>query len=268
MLTAEPRMETLAIDLARECLYRFLAGALSAPGTEGWQRLLDSESRTVAREAADLLRAEAEAHSLRLGFGELPAGDLTLEPLLTALDRPPADLRAEYDRVFGLVFTRECPTYETEYHPNTDPFFRSQQMADVAGFYRAFGLTPTSARPERPDHIALELDFMAFLLLKKRLAQTSGEPGAVGEHVQVCDETMRKFFDDHLVWWVPSFAAALRRKAAVGLYCHVARVLAALVPLERSGFGLPPPRFPLQPQMNEQPEEALACAGCSHGAGG
>ena len=123
-------------------------------------------------------------------------------------------LRAEYDRVFGLVVPKECPPYETEYHPTQETFVRSQQMADIAGFYRAFGIEPAQSSPERPDHLALELEFMAFLLTKKRLALAAVEldPEAA-EQVSICDRAQRDFFRDHLAWWVPSFAAGLRRKA-------------------------------------------------------
>ena len=56
-----------------------------------------------------------------------------VEPVLRALNRSGGDLTAEYDRVFGLVPCKECPPFETEYHRGTEPFFRAQQLADVAG---------------------------------------------------------------------------------------------------------------------------------------
>src|SRR5262245_45700315 len=174
MYPAEVTSEAQAIDLARECLYRFLAAALSDPCGERWRLLLDFENQELAREAADLLRSEARP--VPLGCGELPPEALDLRPLLLETARPLEWLRAEHDRVFGLVPARECPPYETEYHPSSETFFRSQQLADVAGFYRAFALDTSRAEPERPDHVALELEFMAFLLLKKRLALTSGAP--------------------------------------------------------------------------------------------
>jgi TorA maturation chaperone TorD len=254
-----------ALDLARECLYRFLAAALTDPHARGWRLLFNAQSQQLARQAADLLRAEAEAKPVPLAPGELPAEELNLAPLLAEFARPVQELRGDYDRAFGLVASRECPLYETEYHHNGDTFFRSQQMADVAGFYRAFGLEPACTSPERPDHLALELEFMAFLLLKKRLAQAAAEYGnGRADAVAVCDQAQRQFFRDHLAWWVPAFATGLRRKAGSGFYAQVGRVLAALLPSERARFGVAPPRASLQlPLIESVDEEPTACAGCA-----
>ncbi len=242
-------------DLARECLYRFLALALGDPQGPHWGGLFDFENQQQARAAADLLRAEAPA--VPLGFGELPPAQLDVEPLLLELLQPVAVLRAGYDRVFGLVPARECPPYETEYHPSSETFFRSQQLADVAGFYRAFGLGTSRLAPERPDHIALELEFMAFLLLKKRLAPDGTE------QVDVCAEAQRTFFREHLAWWVPSFLTGLRRKAGGGLYGAAGDVLAAFLPLERARLNVEASRMPLQASLIERPEEQTGCAGCA-----
>jgi TorA maturation chaperone TorD len=252
-----------AVDLARECLYRFVAAALSDPATDSYRLALDADSQRLSADAVELLRDEANAEAVPLGFGELPVEQLDLEPVLQALHEPADDRRAEYDRVFGVVVSRECPPYETEYHSAGETFFRSQQLADVAGFYRAFGLEPARATPERVDHVALELEFMAFLLLKKRLALGAADESPIAlEHLMVCDEALRDFFRDHLGWWVPSFAMGLRRKASTGLYAALAQVLAALMPIERQRFGVAPPRLPLQPALIERPEEQVGCAGC------
>ncbi|HZT81652.1 MAG TPA: molecular chaperone TorD family protein [Gemmataceae bacterium] len=280
MTTMQLAPEASAADLARECVYRFLSVALSDPWAEAWGLLYDPKNQRLAREAADLLRAEAErsrlaerggasaspceATPLQLGFGELPPDKLDFARLLAELPPTQDALRDEYDHVFGLVLSRECPPYETEYLPNEETFFRSQQLADISGFYRAFGVGPSHSRPERPDHLALELEFMAFVLTKKRLAfGPEGDGAEAVEQAAVCDDAQAKFFRDHLAWWLPSFAAALRRKAGSGFYAAVAEVLAALLPLERARFGVLPPRLPLQPALIERPEEQSGCAGCT-----
>jgi TorA maturation chaperone TorD len=262
-MSTAPLAADAAIDLARECLYRILAAALTDPATDAWVLLRDPDSRRIACHAAEVLREEAIADPAALGFGELPPDRLDVGPLLTALDRPLLEQTAEYDRVFGLVPSRDCQPYETEYHV-AEPFFRAQQLADVAGFYRAFGLEPSRTVPERPDHLALELEFMAFLLMKKRLAAlaAAGDNGTT-EAAQVCADAETAFFRDHLAWWVPSFAAGLRRKAGGGFYAAVGLLLAALIPAERLRFGVAAPRLPLRAAPIESSEEQAGCAACS-----
>jgi TorA maturation chaperone TorD len=264
MPTTEPAAETAARDLARECLYRFLAAAVAGPYADSWPVVLDPTSQHLAREAADLLREEASAAPPGpIALGELPPEPLTLLPLLTALNEPGVDVRAEYDRVFGLVLARECPPYETEYHPSSETFFRSQQLADIAGFYRAFGLEPARQTPERPDHLALELEFMAFVLLKQRLAADSMDANpALAEAARVCAEAQRTFFRDHLAWWLPAFSTGLRRKAGGGFYTAVGHVLAALIAAERRYLGVDTAPVPARPDLIERPEEQTGCAAC------
>ncbi len=251
--------------LARETLYRFLASALCDPRSPMFRLVLGADNQSTAVMAADLLREDAMLETIPLGFGELLADALDMSAVVAEFRRPLDDLLTEYDRTFGLIFTPECPPYETEYLPNSEPFFRAQQMADVAGFYRAFGLDVASAQPERPDHITLELEFMALLLTKERIALTS-DSSLAEEHAELCRNSQRKFFSEHLAWWVPSFASGLRRKAGDGPYAAVARALTAFLPVERSRYGVKAPQLPVRPHSVERPEEQSDCASCSSSA--
>jgi TorA maturation chaperone TorD len=273
MQTIELDTESTATHLARECLYRFMAAALSDPYAGTWRFVLDPQNQALAAQAATLLRANAAEMPVELGRGELSHTFLDLEPVLHELQQSAQALQSDYDRIFGLVVARECPPYETEYYPTSEIFFRSQQLADIAGFYRAFGLEPAHHRPERPDFIALELEFMAFLLMKKRLAMETlrdrphdyqfeaGDLSGI-DHAKICEDAARNFFRDHLAWWIPAFASGLRRKAASGFYSTVANVLAAIVPAERGWLGISPATRPAQPELIEQPEEQTGCAAC------
>lgn len=261
MTYVEDIPETAALDLARECLYRFLSALATDPYTAsgGWERLADPQTQALAIAAADLLRDWADQNPTPLTFGELPPKALDLRPLIAALPGTVADLRDDHDRVFGLIAPKECPPYETEYHPPGQTFLRSQQTADVAGFYRAFGIEPGGDTRERPDHIALELEFLALLLTKKRMAPE----GASAEPAAICDQAFHDFVKDHLAWWIPAFAAGLRRKAGHGPYHALADVLAALIPTERSRLQIAAPFRLVQPALVEPPEEQSGCAGCS-----
>jgi putative dimethyl sulfoxide reductase chaperone len=253
-----------AIDLAREALYRFLAAAFTDPRFPAAAPALNPADQRLAAAAADVLRAEAEADPVPLGFGERPAEDLDVAEAIAGLAGPADELAAAYDRAFGLVAARECPPYETEYCPNSEPFFRTQQMADVAGFYAAFGLTGSTARRERPDMLTRELEFMAHLLLLKRLAEPRDvHDPAAAERAPVCSDAARQFFRDHLSWWVPSFARGLAHRAEGGPYAALARVLAAFLPAERGRLEVKAPQSPVRPTAERPGAEEAGCAGCA-----
>jgi TorA maturation chaperone TorD len=247
-----------ADDLARECLYRFLASVVSGPVSHGWDRALTEPNLALATAAAVWLLSGDDPGSRESG-----SGDEGFDRLAEELRAPREALRTEYDRVFGLVVPRECPPYETEYYPTEETFGRSQQMADAAGFYRAFGIEPSRSAPERPDHIALELEFMAFLLTKKRLASEGAEAVPEGDgRADLCDRTQRDFFRDHLAWWVPAFAAGLRRRARGGYLGALAGVLAAWVPAECRRLDIPAVLRPARSHLIEPPAEQSGCAAC------
>ena len=59
--------------------------------------------------------------------------------------------------------------YETEYG-NEALFQQPQELGDLMGFYRAFGLAMKQDRRERADHISCECEFLMFLALKEAYA--------------------------------------------------------------------------------------------------
>jgi TorA maturation chaperone TorD len=254
---------SVAADLARECLYRFLAAIAGGPYSSGWCQALDAMAQDLALAAAGRLGCETASESMLHARDTTDPVESEVARLVDGLRAPTDALRAEYDRVFGLVVPKECPPYETEYYPMPETFGRSQQMADIAGFYRAFGIEPARSSPERPDHLALELEFMAFLLLKKREALATADVDLeAADRAMICDRAERDFFRDHVAWWVPTFAAGLRRKARDGYHDALAGVLAAWVPDECRRLGIDAVLRPAPPELIEQPDDQSGCAAC------
>lgn len=249
----------LATDLALEILWRFLATALSDPAQPASATLSDRASQRLVVDAAELIQIDFARLDIPLGHGELSLRQVDLPTTLDTILSTAVEREPDYLAIFGLITCAECPPYETEYQPNGDAFFRSQQMADVGGFYRAFGLQPNPQ--ERPDHIALELEFLALLMLKQRLAGAD-QPHSTqaAQWFRTCQDARQSFFRDHISWWAPSFAVALQRKAGHGHYESVGKLLAALLPLERWRLQIEPPRLPVQPKPEPQVDP---CAGCA-----
>ena len=151
-----------------------------------------------------------------------------------------------------------CPPYETEYINSKFAFQRSNSLADVSGFYQAFGLTISDRHPERPDHVVLELEFMAFLLGLERQAAEE-DPSRRPEDQRVCRDAQARFVSEHLAWWTPVFARLLSKANPHGFYAAASAFLAALIPAERALLRLPPASCCVGPSEVERPE---LCEGC------
>jgi TorA maturation chaperone TorD len=204
-----------------------------------------------------------------LAPGELPPEMLDLGTLIEMLADPAFDIESEYQRVFGLVMSKQCPPYETEYYRQTFSVFRSQMLTDIAGFYSAFGLEPSRDRPDRQDHISLELEFMAWLIAATSHPRREGDSSGA----EICLEAQRRFFGKHLGLWAPAFAFVLRRRAddktrgvrESSFYAALADALAALIHVDRLLLGISPPNelgAPRRPDdVDAGSDEGCAAAG-------
>lgn len=79
------------------------------------------------------------------------------------------------------------------------------RLADISGFYRAFGFEVSG---DRPDHIVPELEFVALLCAKEAYARLAGEE----EGARVCGEARRKFLTEHLCEWLPEFSQRISER--------------------------------------------------------
>lgn len=211
-----------------------------------------------------------------LSLGELTADRASIQPLIQWLSSTAQDRIAAFDAVFGLVTSKDCPPHETDYCHWDDPTYRSSQMADVGGFYQAFGVQPGGERPERPDHISIEIEFIAFLYQKYAIAMTSANE----EHITICQNALQAFVRDHAAWWMPTFARCVQRRierhheseeqigqadllTSLDGVCDLLRAWIAIVRLDA---GLPASREIIAPnppvyRPEEEDESCSTCAG-------
>ena len=104
------------------------------------------------------------------------------------------NLISEYDRLFRA---NEVWLYSTE-HLAKNEFQRSNNLADIMGFYRAFGLEPDG---DRPDLLSCEFEFMHYLIFKKLHAShplESEDSADAKEKSFICLDAQKKFFTEHL----------------------------------------------------------------------
>jgi len=190
-----------------------------------------------------------EIAAIARGLGARPAGRDAVAELVEALDGVlPASLVGECARLFdGEV---RCPPYEGSYE--ADPFRHARQMADVAGFYRAFGAEVSG---ERPDHAGAELEFLSFLAAGRVAALAAGEE----ESAEICRRAEDSFLLDHLGRWFPTFCRSVAREAHSPFYAALARLGERAVRRELSRRGLVP--APLPPRRRFAVEaDVVECA--------
>lgn len=211
-----------------------------------------------------------------LGLGELLPQAVDPQPLCDWLALPNQRRQQAHLAVFGLTVCKQCPPYETEYCHWNDPTYRSHQLADIAGFYRAFGVEPSRHRPDRHDHIALELEFISLLLCKQRLAIESNQP----DHEATCETAMTAFVRDHVTWWMPTFAKCMQNhieqllpqcpsgdlRTDLTTLHSLGDLLRAFVAAVRLSLHVEPCRRIISPQVTPtQPadsEDESACGAC------
>ena len=248
-----------ALNAARQAVSRFAALSLLDPQAGAWDQLYALRGDPTLTAACDWIGALPEGRPDELGWGERAPSELDAGRVLARLPKSRQALNDQYERTFGLLVANACPPYETEYIDGKLTFRRSNALADVSGFYRAFGLTTSRLHRERHDHVVLELEFMAFLLGLERQAAGDGDVPRRQLRVAVCRDGQTRFFREHLAWWLPAFAKLLRWEGRGRFYEAVGELLAAWVPAERAILGVPPLARAVAPSPLERPE---ACEGC------
>ncbi|MGH9876232.1 MAG: TorD/DmsD family molecular chaperone [Nitrososphaerales archaeon] len=158
---------------------------------------------------------------------KVPQGENLLKSSLKqSLDQHALEgIEREHNHLFTATANVLIPVYETEYGMDT-VFAKTKELADLNGFYLAFGVElGKDANGERPDHLGIELEFMATLLIKEAYARNEGWD----DKANVCLEGRKKFLKDHIGRWGPTFCTMLNRKTEVEFYKTLAGLTADLI---------------------------------------
>ncbi len=209
----------------RALAYALLARCFAYPTEEGLAQL-----RELARHAAPVLR------------GTPVAGVCERVESLSA-----EGWRQEHTELFTLTFNPDCPNFESAYLAR-DPTEQSEQMARVAGFYRAWNVTGCGTG-YRPDEIGTELEFMSLLAAKEAF-------GAGEELEGMARRGQQLFFQEHLGRWGIAFARAVGRLAPPGsFHAAAAAALQAWLAEEQATLGVEPRDVAAAPSRFWEAEE-------------
>lgn len=266
--------------LARAFLYRFLAAAFADPTTESWSWLCRHDTHQALESALGVLKRDDAARQT----GVPPVSPIASSecgplqgPEATPQNEQPAaapdwhDARPTftsegfdafqdaYLAAFGHAARGRCPLNEIEYGDlKADPLFQPHRLADLAAFYRAFGLEVAEDAGERHDHIALELEFMSVLAAKEAYAL---EHQLEADALAQCREAQRKFLREHLGRWTPAFARRLARLTDHAALRTLAEFTRGYVADECARFGVPAGSEDLLLRSVDPAAESL-CASC------
>lgn len=229
------------LALSRAVMYRFLSLACAYPTREACAAL--RELAPGAREAASSFGEHIETAVSQLAERVAATDDEAIERAHTA--------------AFTMTTSEICPTHETAYTAK-HLFQVTEQMADVAGFYRAFGV---DAQGERPDSLAMELEFAYLLALKEAYAIEHHGPAKVA----LCRKAERAFLHDHLGRWAGVVAARMIALGTDGVIGATGELLEGFLALEqrhlRSGAPAPLPEKPYRPDEDVDDRDAPCMAG-------
>jgi TorA maturation chaperone TorD len=231
------------LSLAGSVLCRALKLGVRYPGAELRQALFSPEGGQVLVQAA-MLWDGAAVGSIRKA----------VEGLLSWRAGSEERLEDSYRVLFGPTLRgRACP-YETEY--GESPLFRqTQELADISGYYRAFGLGPGRDEAERVDHVGCEFEYVEFLFLKEAYALEHHNEEMLG----ITRGALLSFLRDHLGRFGCAFAASLEREDPGDFYRRLGGVCRAFLESACTRLGVPVgPRF-LELRSFEEDGVPMAC---------
>jgi len=191
--------------LERAQAFRTLAHAFAPPGDGGAR---DADLAAWARRAEGALRQSLD-EARRLAACAEALGD-------------------EHERLFGkgegCVPARETSYADARRVAPTD-------LADLAGFLEAFGVSAVGAPP---DHVGTELELASLLALKEAYAHAEGWP----DRAELARDAYEQLLAAHLARWLPRFAARVQEAAPGSFYAAAADVLASWLQQEADRVGV------------------------------
>lgn len=96
------------------------------------------------------------------------------------------------------------------------------RLADIAGFYRSFGMAVSG---DRADHVVAELEFLALALIHEAEAVDDDDH----DRAEVTRDVIRSFVRDHVGTWLDAWAARVGEIAELAPWAPFAAVAAQLV---------------------------------------
>lgn len=189
----------LAREEARQRSYRLLSKGYSMPEKSTLKEWIDLENLVVG------VCPEAAVHALKMSEEIKEIG--STEPL-----------KVDYSKLFVGPYRLLAPPYGSVYLEGERKIMGNSTL-DVRNRYREAGVDISAAFKEPPDHIAAELEFMHYLILKEIEAIRNGDFKSALQYLQ----KQKRFLKNHLGVWVSEFTNSVEAKAETEFFKHLAK---------------------------------------------
>jgi TorA maturation chaperone TorD len=147
---------------------------------------------------------------------------------------PPAveldSLRIDFTRLFVGPFKLLAPPYGSFYLE--DSRIMGESTIDVRNWYKKEGLDVVIK--DAPDHIAMELEFMHYLVAKQTQVTNEGNL----QDIQLYQQKQKSFLDSHLARWLPEFLENVQKNAQTEFYRRLALLTKMFVEMDLNACTL------------------------------
>ncbi|MCP4452750.1 MAG: molecular chaperone TorD family protein, partial [Planctomycetes bacterium] len=133
------------------------------------------------------------------------------------------DLLVEYTKLFVGPFKTLAPPYSSLYFGGTE--LMNDETVWVMSCYKKAGLEFNRELNDVPDHVAVETEFMYYLIHHEIKALNGGNR----ESALTFWESQKEFFDRHYKKWVPQFCAKVATSTGNEHYKALSECLTTLV---------------------------------------
>jgi TorA maturation chaperone TorD len=209
------RTENLHLEAARAEVYRFFAALLLTQPTPG---LLGG---LLTERGASALDALFPQHPVAARFREL------VEHYSRGTWRD-EDFLLDYESMFRVPGDAYIHPFESVYRNQDVAMGQPNRLMilgpharGVARMYQAEGLGPREDLAELPDHLGVELEFMAFLCGQTAVAIEAGD----AETATAFRCKQHTFLMEHLLTWGPECLGKIEEGASTPLYRYLAGLL-------------------------------------------
>ena len=136
-------------------------------------------------------------------------------------------LKIDYAKLFVGPFKLLAPPYGSFYLE--DGKIMGDSTIDVRNWYEKEGLDIVIS--DSPDHIAMELEFMYYLVVRQTQAADEGNL----RDIQLCQHKQRSFLSSHLARWLSEFADNVQKNAQTEFYKKLAELTEIFVQKDLEG---------------------------------